>query len=200
MSSSNANSIEPTPLLDQLTEAVAGLADLFQQQRIAYALIGGLGVAVRGNRRLTQDADFLLHVPAIQLPRLLEAMVESGCTLDVMQSIRDWTDGGMLAITGPGGVHVDCLKAVIPVFHRILERARPEKFGEQAVRVADAEGLLLLKLIAFRPLDQEDICGILAANANQLELDWVRREATLAGIDAQRMAQFELMVEEFYVV
>lgn len=200
MSSSNANSIEPTPLLDQLTEAVAGLADLFQQQRIAYALIGGLGVAVRGNRRLTQDADFLLHVPAIQLPRLLEAMVESGCTLDVMQSIRDWTDGGMLAITGPGGVHVDCLKAVIPVFHRILERARPEKFGEQAVRVADAEGLLLLKLIAFRPLDQEDICGILAANANQLELDWVRREATLAGLDPQRMAQFELMVEEFYVI
>ena len=116
MSSSNDNSIEPTPLIDQLTEAVAGLAGLFQQQRIAYALIGGLGVAVRGNRRLTQDADFLLHVPAIQLPRLLEAMVESGCTLDVMQGIRDWTDGGMLVVTGPGGVHVDCLKAVIPVF------------------------------------------------------------------------------------
>ena len=66
--------------------------------------------------------------------------------------------------------------------------------------MADAEGLLLLKLIAFRPLDQEDICGILAANANQLELDWVRREATLAGLDPQRMAQFELMVEEFYVI
>lgn len=199
MSSSNANSTEPIQLPTQLMDAVAELAGVFQQQRIAYALIGGLGVAVRGNRRLTQDADFLLHVPAIQLPRLLEAMVESGCTLDVMQSVRDWTDGGMFVLTGPGGVHIDCLKAVIPVFHRILERARPEPFGEQTVRVADAEGLLLLKLIAFRPLDQEDICGILAANVDRLDLDWVRREASLAGLDPQRMAEFELKVREFYV-
>ncbi|MBC8112927.1 MAG: hypothetical protein H7062_00980 [Candidatus Saccharimonas sp.] len=199
MSSSNDNLNAPTELMDRLTDAVAGLAGVFAQQRIAYALIGGLGVAVRGNRRLTQDANFLLHIPAIQLPRLLEAMVESGCTLDVMQGIRDWTDGGMLVVTAPGGVHVDCLKAVIPVFHRILERARPESFGEQTVRVADAEGLLLLKLIAFRPLDQEDIRGILAANAEQLDLDWVRREASLAGLDAQRMGDFESMVGEFYV-
>ncbi|MEK6257113.1 MAG: nucleotidyltransferase [Planctomycetota bacterium] len=199
MSSSNDNLNAPTELMDRLTDAVAGLAGVFAQQRIAYALIGGLGVAVRGNRRLTQDADFLLHIPAIQLPRLLEALVESGCTLDVTQSIRDWTDGGMLVFTGPDGVPVDCLKAVIPVFHRILERARPESFGEQTVRVADAEGLLLLKLIAFRPLDQEDIRGILAANAEQLDLDWVRREASLAGLDAQRMGDFESMVGEFYV-
>ena len=92
------------------------------------------------------------------------------------------------------------LKAVIPVFHRILERARPESFGKQTVRVADAEGLLLLKLIAFRPLDQEDIRGILAANADRLDLDWVRREASLAGLDPQRMTDFESMVREFYVV
>ncbi len=199
MSSSSDTPNEPLQQTDRLSNAVEVLAALFEQHRIAYALIGGLGVAVRGNRRFTQDVDFLLHVPAIQLPRLLEAMVESGCTLDVMQSIHHWTDGGMLAITGPGGIHVDCLKAVIPVFHRILERARPEQFGQQIVRVADAEGLLLLKLIAFRPLDQEDMRGILAANVDRLELDWVRQEATLAGLDPQRTAQFELMVREFYV-
>lgn len=199
MSSSNANSPEPIPMAERLTETVARLANLFQQQQTKYALIGGLGVAVRGNRRATEDAAFLLHVPAIRLPHLLEAMVESGCTLDVMQGIRDWTEGGMLVFTGPGGVPVDCLKAVIPVFHRILERARPEPFGEQTVSVADAESLVLLKLIAFRPLDQEDIRGILAANANRLDLDWVRRGATLAGLDPQRMAEFELMLREFYV-
>ncbi|MBC8116366.1 MAG: nucleotidyltransferase [Candidatus Saccharimonas sp.] len=199
MSSSADNSPDSRPLLARLTAAMLTVSAVFERQRVEYALIGGLSVAVRGNGRATEDADFLLHVPAIQLPRLLEAMVESGCTLDVMQGIRDWTEGGMLVVTGPGGVHVDCLKAVIPVFHRILERARPESFGEQTVRVADAEGLLLLKLIAFRPLDQEDIRGILAANAEQLDLDWVRREASLAGLDAQRMGDFESMVGEFYV-
>ena len=200
MSSLADTSQDNRPLIARLTEAMLAVAAVFDRQGVEYALIGGLSLAVHGNGRATEDADFLLHVAAIQLPRLLEAMVESGCTLDVRQSIRDWTDGGMLVVTGPGGVHVDCLKAVIPAFHRILERAQPEQIGGQAVRVADAEGLLLLKLIAFRPLDQEDICGILAANANQLELDWVRRETTLAGLDPQRMAQFELMVGEFYVI
>ncbi len=199
MSSSADNSPESRPLLARLTAAMLTVSAVFERQQVQYALIGGLSVAVRGNGRATEDADFLFHIPAIQLPRLLEAMVESGCTLDVMQGIRDWTEGGMLVVTGPGGVHVDCLKAVVPVFHRILQRARPEPFGEQTVRVADAEGLLLLKLIAFRPLDQEDIRGILAANAEQLDLDWVRREASLAGLDAQRVDDFESMVREFYV-
>ena len=199
MSSSADNSQDNRPLIARLTESMLAVAAVFERHGVEYALIGGLSIAIHGNGRATEDADFLLHVPAIQLPRLLEAMIESGCTLDVMQSVRDWSDGGMLAVTGPGGVHIDCLKAVIPVFHRILERARPEPFGEQTVRVADAEGLLLLKLIAFRPLDQEDICGILAANVDRLDLDWVRQEASLAGLDPQRMAEFELMVREFYV-
>ena len=198
MSSFADTSQDNRPLIARLTEAMLAVAAVFDRQGVEYALIGGLSLAVHGNGRATEDADFLLHVPAIQLPRLLEAMVESGCTLDVRQSIRDWTDGGMLVVTGPGGVHVDCLKAVIPVFHRILERARPEPFGKQTVRVADAEGLILLKLIAFRPLDQEDIRGILAANADRLDLDWVRKEASLAGLDPQRLSDFELMVREFY--
>lgn len=198
MSSFADTSQDNRPLIARLTEAMLAVAAVFDRQGVEYALIGGLSLAVHGNGRATEDADFLLHVPAIQLPRLLEAMVESGCTLDVRQSIRDWTDGGMLVVTGPGGVHVDCLKAVIPVFHRILERARPEPFGKQTVRVADAEGLILLKLIAFRPLDQEDIRGILAANADRLDLDWVRQEASLAGLDPQRLSDFELMVREFY--
>ena len=65
--------------------------------------------------------------------------------------------------------------------------------------MVDAEGLLLLKLIAFRPLDQEDIRGILLANANRLELDWVREEARLAGLDEERLTTFEAFVREFYV-
>ena len=42
--------------------------------------------------------------------------------------------------------------------------------------------------------------GILAANANRLDLDWVRREATLAGIDKPTTAEFEAMIREFYII
>ena len=80
----------------------------------------------------------------MQLPRLLEAIRDFGCDLDVVEAIREWNDGGMLAVQWPGRVQVDLLRPVIPVFQRIIERARNEAFGDGVVRVADAEGLLLL--------------------------------------------------------
>jgi len=58
---------------------------------------------------------------------------------------------------------------------------------------------LLLKLIAFRPRDQEDVRGILAANAGALDLDWLRRQwRELTTADDPRSGLFEQMVREFY--
>ena len=199
MSSSNDSSPTSQPVVERLTEAVSLLARLFQEQRAAYALIGGLSVAFRGHKRATEDIHFLLHVPALELPRLFEAVIAAGCRLELIGAIRQWNADGMLVVRSPGGVQVDLLKPVVPVFHRILQRAREEPFGDQTLRVVDAEGLLLLKLIAFRPLDQEDIRGILLANADRLDLDWVRTEARVAGLDEERLNAFESFVREFYV-
>lgn len=198
MSSSSDNSPQRSPPLARLTDAVSILATVFEQHRISYALIGGLGVALRGNRRATEDIDILREVPSRRLPSLLEAMQKCGCSLDVIGAIRDWNEGGMLAFRGPENVPVDILKAVIPLFHRMIERASPEPFGNQTVRVADAESLLLLKLIAFRPLDQEDIRAILLANSGVLDLEWVLLEATNAGLGDERLSSFKMLVQEFY--
>lgn len=199
MSSSSDNSPAIRPIQERLTDAVASVADLFEHEHAQYALIGGLSVAFRGNKRTTEDADFLLHVPALKLPGLLTAMQNAGCLIDQVQAIRQWNSDGILVLEWPGGVQIDLLKPVVPVFHRILDRARHEPFGNQILRVVDAEGLILLKLIAFRPLDQEDIRGVLLAHANQLDLDWVRAEARQAGIDDERMPAFEDMVTKFYL-
>jgi hypothetical protein len=190
----------PNPAVDtRVTNTLSQVVDVLNAQGAQYALIGGLGVALRGNLRATQDVDILMHIIQLRLPSLLEAMRDRGCQLDVVAAIRQWNDGGMLAVQWPGRVQVDLLKPVIPVFHRIIERASDEAFNEQVVRVADAEGLLLLKLLAFRPLDQEDIRAILTRNAGGLDLDWVRREAAQAGLDQQRLDDFEQLVQEFYL-
>ena len=191
---------EQDPAVDlRVTTTLSQVVDVLDAQGAQYALIGGLGVALRGNVRATQDVDVLMHIAQLRLPSLLEAMRDCGCQLDVAAAIREWNDGGMLAVRWPERVQVDLLKPVIPVFHRIIERASDESFREQIVRVADAESLLLLKLFAFRPLDQEDIRGILTKNTGGLDLDWVRREATEAGLDQQRLDDFEQLVQDFYM-
>jgi hypothetical protein len=174
------------------------LAHVLNEQQVSYALIGGLGVAVRGPIRATRDIDLLVHIPQLELPGVLDALVQGGFQLDVGQAIGTWNRDHLLDFTC-GSVRVDWLQPVLPAFEHILGRARWEHLGERPVRVADAEGLLLLKLIAFRARDQEDIKGILAANAGSLDLDWVRREwLQLAGEGDPRTQQFEELVSEFY--
>jgi hypothetical protein len=183
----------------RVATTLSQLVALLDAHGAQYAVIGGLAVALRGSLRATQDVDILMHITQLRLPSLLEAMRESGCQFDVSAAICEWNECGMLAVQWPERVQVDLLKPVIPVFHRIIERASIEPFENQAVRVADAEGVLLLKLLAFRPLDQEDIRGILTKNAGGLDLDWVRREADAVGLDQERLDEFQQLVQQFYI-
>jgi hypothetical protein len=179
------------PVLDRLTQ-------ILNERQVAYALIGGLGVALRGPIRTTRDIDLLVKIPQLDLPGILNALQAAGFEIDVQQAISVWNRDHLLDFTC-GSVRVDWLQPVLPALEHILGRARWEQVGERRICVADAEGLLLLKLIAFRPRDQEDIKGILAANAGRLDLDWLRREwQDLADAGDPRTEQFEQMVREFH--
>ena len=187
----------PSPA-SEILRALEQLAAVLNECNTDYALIGGLGVSVRGPVRATRDIDMLVSVSQIQLPKTLEALDKSGFQLDLYRSIRTWNEDHLLDFAF-GSVRIDWIKAVLPVFSRILSRAEWEAILGGRIRVADAEGLLLLKLISFRPRDQEDIRGLLAANPGSLDLDWVRKEwLQLASDDDRRTEQFEHLVREFY--
>ena len=88
---------------------------------------------------------------------------------------------------------------VVVQFQHVLDRATEVPLNDQRVRVADVEGLILLKLTAWRPQDQEDVRGLLAKHAGQLDLDWVRREISqLTTPNSPVLVEFEAMVSEFY--
>jgi hypothetical protein len=179
------------PVLDQLVQVL-------NERQVNYALIGGLGVALRGPIRATRDIDLLIKIPQLELPGVLEALVQRGFGLDVRQAIAVWNRDHLLDFAR-GSVRVDWLKPVLPALEHILSRAHWEQIGDRPVRVADAEGLILLKLIAFRPRDEEDIKGILAANSGSLDLAWVRSEwSQLAGAGDPKTQRFEELVREFY--
>jgi len=190
----------PDAVAENLLPVLDRLAQILNDRQVPYALIGGLGVALRGPIRTTRDIDLLVKIPQLELPGVLNALVAAGFEIDVQQAIGIWNRDHLLDFTR-GSVRVDWLQPVLPAFEHILVRARWERVGEQRICVADAEGLVLLKLIAFRPRDQEDIKGILAANAGRLDLDWLRREwLGLADDGDKRTEQFEQMVREFYDV
>ncbi len=199
MSFSSGNESPQKPIeSDSLSHVLSELVDVLRTHKTNYALIGGLAVSVRGRIRSTRDIDLLLDVPQLELPRLLEDLQQRGFEFDLRSLLSEWAQG-ITQLTWRGRIRVDWLKPVVVQFQHVLDRATEVPLNDQRVRVADVEGLILLKLTAWRPQDQEDVRGLLAKHAGQLDLDWVRREISqLTTLDAPELVEFEAMVSEFY--
>ena len=73
-------------------------------------------------------------------------------------------------------MRVDWLKPLLPAYRHVLESSRMESGPEGPIRVATAEGLILLKLLAFRLQDQTDVEALVAANQGALDIDWIKAE------------------------
>src|SRR5262249_32633272 len=95
----------PQDLLTGLLQPVEAL-DHF---RLRYALIGGVAAGYRSRPRFTQDLDFLLDIPQLVLPGLLEDLRRRGFAFDPEAAMREWTQQH-LTVLSFGGVRIDWLK------------------------------------------------------------------------------------------
>jgi Nucleotidyl transferase of unknown function (DUF2204) len=181
---------------DEMRKALKEATDAMHHHKVPYALIGGIAASYRSQPRFTKDIDFLVKVPQLVLPSLLEDLRCRGFEFDTTATIGEWTQHHMATLSYHG-IRIDWLKALIPAYLHILERATEEPWLDQPVRIASAEGLILLKLIAFRSQDQLDIENLVAANADGLDLDWIKMEwQTLADLEDPRMRRLLELVGE----
>jgi Nucleotidyl transferase of unknown function (DUF2204) len=174
-----------------LQETIAAL----NAHQATYALIGGLAASYRSQPRFTKDIDLLVKVPQLSLPPLLEDLRRRGFEFDLLATIGEWSRHHMVALSSHA-IRVDWLKPVLPTYLHILEGATEETWLNQPVRIASAEGLILLKLLAFRTQDQLDIENLVAANSGTLDLSWIKTEwQTLADHNDPRMLRLQELVD-----
>ena len=188
-------SIDSDLLPGDSVRAVESLAEAFDARSIRYALIGGLASVLRGCPRFTQAVDFLLEVPQIVLPGLLDDLVERGFTLDPAIVIKQFVREHVASFPF-GRVRIDWLKPVLPLYSRKLADAVHLEWTEgHTVRVATAEGLILTKMVAFRPQDQIDIETLLTANRDTIEVKLIRQEwAPFATTEVERTGWLEAAI------
>ena len=187
---------EPSELPHPLLDASLELAAALNQFQVRYALIGGVAAGYRTHPRFTRDLDFLLQVPQLVLPALLEDLKRRGFEFDTLATIREWTQHHMVVLSYHG-IRIDWLKPVLPAYVHVLDRATEEPWLDQPIRIASAEGLILLKLLAFRTQDQVDIENLVAAHRDTLDLDWIRTEwQTVTSLDDPRMRRLLELVDK----
>jgi hypothetical protein len=181
---------KPQISMEDLLDGMAVTAAALEQHGATYALIGGMATGYRSQPRFTKDLDFLLRIPQLSLPGLLETLEHKGCQFDQLATIREWTQHHMVVLSYHG-IRIDWLKPVIPAYQHILDKATDETWLGRRVRVASPEGLILMKLLAGRTQDWLDIENLVAAHSDALDVAWIRSEwQTLADPGDPRMVRF----------
>ena len=101
--------------------------------------------------------DFLVEVPPIALPGLLDDLIERGFTLDPTIVIKQhvWEHVASVPFRG---IRIDWLKPVLPLYARTLTDASLVEWSEgHTVRVTTAEGLILTKMVAVRAQNHDPV-------------------------------------------
>lgn len=152
--------------MDQFpSETLARVVRALDRLRVPYAIIGGVAISIVSTPRLTLDVDAIIWAPDRNLASLFEELAEDGLAPRAPDSIAFATTHRMLLLRDLNGVEVDISLGGLP-FERsaIADALSIELEPGLLIRVATPEALVVMKAIASRPKDLEDIRQLLTMN------------------------------------
>ncbi len=165
---------------DRLDPASVELGLLLDELRLGYALIGGQAVNCWVRPRATEDVDFVVLADRDAIERV-EARLR-----DLGYSYMRRMDGGessgpdFVRMSLPGSTTIIDLQTAKTEFQdAVINRAAV--VGADATRVATAEDLIVMKLIAGRSKDGDDARRLVQLDG--LDLDYIRQRAGEWGLE-----------------
>ncbi len=144
---------------------LARLATELGRADIRYMVIGGQAVQLYGEPRMTKDIDITLGVGVESLDAVQEVVVRSGLRVLVAEPEKFVRETMVLpALDDATGIRVDLIFSFSAYEQQAVVRARPVELGSVTVNFASLEDVVVLKVIAGRPRDIEDVRVILLKN------------------------------------
>jgi hypothetical protein len=165
-----------------LQSALADLTKWLAETHIPSMIIGGVAASVLGRPRLTQDIDALAILPEADW----ETAAQGAARFGIVPRIRDALDFArrsrvLLMRHASSGIDLDVTFGGLPFEESAIEKSQAHDIGGISVRLPRVEDLLVMKAIARRPKDIEDIRGLLEAHPGAdfaAARRWVREFAT----------------------
>jgi hypothetical protein len=166
--------------------ALDRLATILAQKGVAHAFGGAIAQNYWGVVRATQDVDVLALIPSLRLQEVVDALNAGGfCLRDsdgkdrpiTVASIRESMQSLGLFAVWLGVVKVKVFTPILPLQHRILERAMAMPWRDRTIPVTTAEDLIVLKMVFHRPKDLHDIRAMVATVGGHLDLTYLTQQA-----------------------
>jgi len=156
-------------------DLLAALADALYALRAPWYVFGAQAVLVWGRPRLTADVDVTVRLDPEEPARLVEALEARRFQLRVSDAEGLVNRTHVLPfVYVPNGLPLDIVLAGPGLEELFLSRAVPVKIGAVTIPVISPEDLIVMKVLAARPKDLDDVAGILRERRDRLDLRLIR--------------------------
>lgn len=179
---------------------LAPLADLgrwLDATHTPSAVVGGVAVSLLSRPRFTQDIDALVWLSERDWEPVLAAARNFGIVPRIEDALGFARRTRVLLLRhAASGVEIDLILGGLALEQQVVEGARIIDVGGVTVRLPRVEHLLIMKAIAHRPRDQQDVASLLDAHPDadiELVRRWVR-EFALATAASDLVEDFERAV------
>lgn len=160
----------------QLQTVLIDICELLQEHGPPFALVGGVAASLRGRLRATEDIDLILLTDVDGALELVDRLNGTAFQPLFPEYERVVRSAYILALEHlPSAITLDLAIGTSGFEQQIIRRAATIPIANLHVQVATAEDLILMKLLASRPQDDQDIAGILAVHGKSI--DWVYCES-----------------------
>jgi hypothetical protein len=155
-------------------ELLADLAAAFQQRGVDWYLFGAQAAILHGAARLTADVDVTVRLPETasnaELAGLLEQHRFQRRFLEPAFTERTRV---IPFVHTPTALPVDVVIAGPGIEDRFFERVQERNVEGTRVRLASAEDIVVMKILAGRPKDVDDVRAVVAAYGDRLDVTYV---------------------------
>ena len=185
---------------DPLQESLLEVTQFLENMRVSYAVIGGLAASLRGEPRVTADVDLVVGATVESALELISSL--KGSSLEpLFAGVEEVIERAFILPLRhrPTGVKIDLAIGLSGFEQQALVRAEAMEIAGHEVLVATAEDLLIMKILAGRPRDQQDVEGIVNAQGESLDWEYCLRTAQLLGdaIDQDLVSHVEKLRQDF---
>lgn len=156
-------------------DALGDLARALNALGVGWYLFGAQAAILYGSTRVTEDIDVTVSLGDLSSPALVSALTSAGFTLRVADV------GGFVVRTRVlpfvhqrTSMPVDLVLSGPGLEESFLARARTHRREGVDIPVASPEDLVVMKLLASRPRDVEDVRSVLKARGADLDVALIR--------------------------
>lgn len=143
-------------------EAIQRLLAKFDNRGV---IIGGIAVGFLGRPRLTEDVDAMFLLSTHDIPEFLEAAKTENIQPRIPNAEEFARKNRVLLLQhSPTETNIDISLGILPFEEEMVERGIVQSTSTLSVRLPTPEDLIIMKAIAHRPKDLEDIRTIVDKN------------------------------------